>query len=262
MTNHKLLTNLSVAILGGASDGDPAAFFAKESGWANLEGIEFFESGVDIPEVALTIGADATNDVANIVTLFGAMSNLTPAQAADERLWVTITLGDHWEYAKSRYPIASAGVGGAKRSIETRSPAEQLKDSQRNWLRSHFFAGTARVRVRDNAVSRLWWLGHYASRFADYPLEDVLYRLIGPNQDVARTLLTDRPWIASSPHLAKAVMGILMDDDKFGKHDDERQAFRRFVKRLDLLAGRRVLGYLSVAELRKELEVIYYDEMK
>ena len=261
MSNLKLLTNQSVAILGAASDADPASFLKKTNGWEGLEGVEFFDSNVSLPTVSLTNGPDASNDIENIVALMGAMSALTPAQAADERLWVTLTLGEYWDYAKSRYPISNAGIGGAKRKVETRTPAELLKESQKNWLRSHFFAGTARVRVRDNALSRLWWMGHYASRFNSYPLDDVLWRLIGPSQDVARTLLTDRPWIASSPNLANAVMGILMDDDKFGTRPDERYAFRRFVKGLDLLAGRRVLGYLSVSDLRSELEALYYKEM-
>jgi len=261
MSNLQLLTNKSVSILGHCAEASPQEFVNKSHGCAEVDGLEFFESEIEHQAVGLRLGDDVSHDIENIVTLFGAMSSLTPSQAADERLWVTLTLGDYWEYAKSRYPLSSAGLGGAKREFETRSPAELLDAAQKNWLRSHYFAGTPRVRVRDSAVSRLWWMGHYASRFANYPLEDVLYRLIGPNQDVARTLLSDRPWIASSPHLSEAVMGILMDDAKFGTRQSERYAFRNFVKGLDLLAGRRVLGYLSVAELRHELEELYYKAM-
>lgn len=107
-------------------------------------------------------------------------------------------------------------------------------------------------------------MAHYAHGFEGHEAADVLEVLIGDNQDVMRTLVSDRPWISSSPNLATAIIEILMEDTTFKKRsqDEQRYGLRRFLRHVDLLAGRRVLGYLPVAELKAELTPEYYLKMR
>jgi hypothetical protein len=260
----KLLTELSLAILQNHAGQHPDVFLAKPNPLDGLDGIEYFESPVTHNAVQLLPGSDVTHDFVNAQKLFSALPGLTPSQAADPRLWTTLSLTAYWDYAKSRYPITGAGLFGRLRKNDLRTQAERLAEAQQNWVRSHYFAGTPRVRLRDNAISRLWWMAHYANGFPGHNSSEVLEVLIGPNQDVMRTLVSDRPWISSSPNLATAIIEILLEDSTFAKRpaEERRYGFRRFLRHVDLLAGRRVLGYLPVADLKAELTPEYFAKMK
>lgn len=264
MTKLQVLTAASVSVLRNEAGGHPAQFLGKESALEGIVGLELFESPIDFRYSALSLGEQTEHDIANALTLFKSMPSLTAAQAADERLWVTLTLGRYWEYATSRFPISAVGLFGRQRKGETRSVAERLAEAQQNWIKEHYFAGSPRIRLRGNAVSRLWWMAHYSSGFEGFTTEEVMNRLLGKSQDLMRTLVFDRPWIASSPHLARAVIEILMNDTTFDSlpGDSRRHGFREFVMQIDLLAGRRVLSYLSTEDLVKELQPIYVASMK
>ena len=264
MTKLRLLTAASVSVLRNVAGPHPAQFLGKADALEGVEGLELFESPIDFRYAALATGEGTGNDIENALTLFKSMPSLTPAQAADERLWVTLTLGRYWGYATSRFPISEAGLFGRQRKGETRSLSDRLAEAQQNWIKEHYFAGSPRIRLRGNAVSRLWWMAHYSSGFESYSTEEVMNRLIGKSQDLMRTLVFDRPSIASSPNLARAVIEILMNDSAFDKLPGEkrRHGFREFVMQIDLLAGRRVLSFLTTEELVKELQPIYAASMK
>lgn len=264
MTKLRLLTATSISVLRNEAGSYPAQFLAKADALEGIEGLELFESPIDFRFSALVPGPGTENDIANALSLFDSMPSLTPAQAADERLWVTLTVGRYWEYATSRFPITSVGLFGRERKGESRSIADRLVEAQQNWVKEHFFAGSPRIRLRGNAVSRLWWMAHYSSGFDGFTTEQVMNRLIGNSQDLMRTLVFDRPWIASSPQLAQAVIEILMNDEEFDKLSGEkrRHGFRDFVMQIDLLAGRRVLSFLTTQDLVKELLPIYRTSMK
>lgn len=264
MTKLRVLTASSVSVLRNVAGSQPAQFLSKDDALESIEGLELFESPIDFRFAALAPGSGTEHDIANALTLFKSLPTLTPAQAADERLWVTLTLGRYWEYATSRFPITEVGLFGRQRQGEARSLADRLAEAQQNWIKEHYFAGSPRIRLRGNAVSRLWWVAHYSSGFEGYTTEQVLNRLMGTSQDLMRTLVFDRPWIASSPHLARAVIEILMSDSTFDKlpGKQRRHGFRDFVMQIDLLAGRRVLSFLTTEELVKELKPIYVASMK
>lgn len=264
MTKLRVLTAASVSVLRNVAGSQPAQFLGKADALEGIEGLELFETPIDFRYSELTPGEQTEHDIENALTLFKTMPSLTPAQAADERLWVTLTLGRYWEYATSRFPISAVGLFGRQRKGETRSVADRLAEAQQNWIKEHYFAGSPRIRLRGNAVSRLWWVAHYSSGFEGYSTEEVMTRLMGKSQDLMRTLVFDRPWIASSPQLARAVIEILMNDTGFDSLPGEkrRHGFRDFVMQIDLLAGRRVLSFLSTEELVKELQPIYAASMK
>jgi hypothetical protein len=260
----KLLTDASLAILQDHAGKHPKDFLSAIDPLEGLGGLENFDAPVEHVVVDLIQGSDVANDFANALSLFAALPGLTPSQAADPRLWTTLTLKDYWAYATSRYPITGAGLFGRLRANDQRTQAERQADAHQNWVKTHYFAGTPRIRLRDNAVSRLWWMAHYANGFPGHEASEILEVLIGGNQDVMRTLVSDRPWLSSSPNLATAVIEILLEDETFTKRpaEERRYGFRRFLRHVDLLAGRRVLGYLPVADLKAELTPEYFVKMK
>lgn len=260
--NLEILSSASLAILQNHASSSPKRFLEQTSGVEGLEGIEYFSTKIQSKPVDLVFGAKvkgAKADGQNALIFFESLPGLTPAQAADPRLWATLCLRDYWDYARSRYPLSEAGLFGRERKNETRSKDERIAEAQQTWIRTHYFASTARIRLRDNALARLWWIAYYAQGFESHSVESIMNVLTVPNQDVLRTLVSDRPWLASSPNSATAVIELLLDDSDYSQRnsDANRINFRNFVKELDLVAGRRVLEMLSVEELKNEFAPIY-----
>ena len=108
------------------------------------------ESGVATPGLAERLITDAkrpsSTDVDNALKVYGALSELTPHQASIERMWVYLCHNDCPQYVAARW------LG--------RRPEED--DDAVREVRNHFFAVGNRALIRDNAVSRLWWLGKIA----------------------------------------------------------------------------------------------------
>lgn len=89
----------------------------------------------EVPD--LTLSSDASHDVQNAIRLHAWISELTPIQASDHRLWGYLSHGPFFEYTKIRFPF---GAGDAAENI-----------------RSHWFASKG---LRRNALSRLWLAAH------------------------------------------------------------------------------------------------------
>jgi hypothetical protein len=263
MTNLEILTTASVAVLRHYAQSDPQGFLSQTSPLDAINGMKTFASPVSLRFAPLSLGTGTDSDISNAKIIYQSLVGITPAQAADERLWVTLVVRDYWDYSRSRFPLSEAGLFGRKKQGDTRSVDERLAEAKRNWIVEHYFAGTPRVRLRGNAVARLWWMAHYANGFESYTQDQILQRLAGGSQDLIRTLVYDRPAISSSPNLASAVIQLLMEDDEFDGRTGEqrRHGFRAFVKDIDLLAGRRVLSFLSKDALVDELKPLYMRSM-
>ncbi|MDD5199832.1 MAG: DUF6339 family protein [Terrimicrobiaceae bacterium] len=96
--------------------------------------------------------------------IFQWLSNLTPVQAADERLWVLLTHSTFSEYVHKRW-------GDSLERSE--KPTELILD---RW----FFRGIGLRRLFHNGISRLWWFGwvtHDNQRANPFELTDALLSL-------------------------------------------------------------------------------------
>ena len=172
---------------------------------------------------------ETNGDRNNVFAMHQAFSTLSPAVATDERVWVSLAFGPLREYSDARWSMS-------------RHSAD--KSSLSKGLLSKRFAATSRIRWRENAISRLWWLGHYAESFNELDsskVADVMFM----NSDALYNLL-GRPAIANDRQLAWHVISVV-HSYYFGdvKREFDRNNFRRFLKELDLRSGRFIMGALD-----------------
>ena len=183
-------------------------------------------------------GSDLETDKTNVSIVFQALRDLTPAQATDERLWATLALKHLSAYATARWPI----------------PSDEKKIS--GHITSHWLCKAgARSRTRDNAVSRLWWMGRIVHQMDEWEPDDIVSILF--NNSDYRANIVERSSSSSSPVVVSAILFITKEafaaDISF-----KRSSFRNFMKEVNYQAGRSNLAALSSTQLIELLKPIYY----
>jgi hypothetical protein len=176
-------------------------------------------------------------DRQNIITIYKAMSGLTRAQATDERLWTTLALKDFKDYALARWPLSNN------------------KDEWPSKIRNHWLCeADVRSRVRNNAISRLWWMGHLAFRLDDMQPEIVAEVLL-KNSDFSVQVL-GRNTAVSSKNASTAILKVTKDalDKGLAFH---RVSFREFMKRINFHAGRSNFAAMTMEQLTSLFSKIY-----
>lgn len=87
----------------------------------------------------------ASTDAENAILVYSYLPQLTRAQAADERLWITLAHTTYWTYVRARW-------------------GEQEIDKVRNTVLLHWFVPRiGKASLRSQAISRLWWAAHLTS---------------------------------------------------------------------------------------------------
>ena len=126
----------------------------------NLSTVNFNASINECPKLFLPEGfsQEENKDLENCKLLASSFSGLSASLATDERLWATLCFRECSEYSRTRWSISRA-----------KTPVNHVQD--------HWFARTSRNRMRDNSVSRLWWMSHIASRVQGSSIDDVLKTL-------------------------------------------------------------------------------------
>lgn len=86
-------------------------------------------------------GQGRLNDAENALKIYAYLGRLTRTQAADLRLWVTLTHTIFWDYCLKRWPAA---------------------EKSSDYVLEHWFEkrGGGLAALRRNAISRLWWAAH------------------------------------------------------------------------------------------------------
>ena len=117
------------------------------------EDIELFETNFDFDEsIALDLPGNSEStsalDIRNCAKVRQVLPDLTRADAFDERLWVTLAMGQFHSYTLARW-----GDG-----LTPKSP----KDDLLKFYRNHIVVLSARDRWRNQSISRLWWQSEYA----------------------------------------------------------------------------------------------------
>jgi hypothetical protein len=195
-------------------------------------GLTFIESEYDVNlEQGLLMSshgvANRELDAMNAERMLAALPTLSPADATDERLWVTLALGAYREYMLDRWPKDSSDLG--------------------NHVVNHVFASTARGRERDHAIARLWWSGYYVRRFAPREMGATLQAFFS-NSDLSVQLL-GRPNLATVSPIARAALLVFRTYFLDQGVSYSRKGVRSLLEGLDFLAGRRALGVLSENEV-------------
>ncbi len=198
------------------------------------------ESHVDAESLAgqLSLGDTGkpyATDLDNALTVYLALQRLSRHQASEERLWTYLCHVECSEYVSQRWL--------AKRPDQADVAVKKVCN--------HFFARGNRALIRDNGISRLWWLGCIAHRVdREQPsrfLEILLHR-----QDV-RSALIERPTVSMNGHVLRGIYAVMRD---YWQHDRslfERETFRSWMVALNRQGGVLLLDSLPCHALDRLL---------
>ena len=183
----------------------------------------FRESKVEGPAFSDRLIIDdkrpSETDAENALIVYNSLSGLTAHQASIERMWVYLCHCDCRKYVAARWL--------------NRRPNND-SDAVRE-VRNHFFAVGNRALIRDNGVSRLWWLGKISHDVApDDPrafLTILLHR-----QDV-RSALIERPSVSMNRGLLREIYTVMREHWVNGGALFERDAFRSWMVALNRRGG-------------------------
>lgn len=175
-------------------------------------------------------------DARNAMLVYRKLEKLTPQQASDERLWAYLCHMECPEYVAQRW-------------LEKRPGTDE--EAARKVL-NHFFVRGNRALIRDNGLSRLWWLGFIAHEVEpDDPkafLDLLLHR-----QDV-RSALIERPSVSMNRRVLRSIYKVMRSYWENDKALFEREAFRGWMIRLNRLGGFVLLDALPEQRLAVLLE--------
>ena len=181
------------------------------------------EAKMPAPSLAgnLTVGErqPSDSDVDNALLVFGELSQLTPHQASIERMWVYMCHCECPQYVAARW-------------LKER-PEDPKKAA--NDVRNHFFAGGTRALIRDNGVSRLWWLGKTANEISPEDPREFLTILLY-RQDV-RSALIERPSISMNKRLLRGIYNVMQEHWHDGRKLFVRDVFRSWMVALNRRGG-------------------------
>lgn len=180
-------------------------------------------------------GTPYTTDLENALTVYVALERLSRHQASEERLWTYFCHVECPEYVSGRWL--------ARRPD---NPDVAIKR-----VHNHFFARGNRALIRDNGVSRLWWLGYIAHQVdRQHPrrfLEILLHR-----QDV-RSALIERPTVSMNAHVLKRIYAVMRDHWENDRSLFARDTFRSWMVALNRKGGVLLLDSLPNSVLDRLL---------
>lgn len=224
----------TISILNPISAYKPLSELIKENSLNLVESEYLLAEGVSLlmPEGN---NWEENKDRENAQIVYGALKNFKISYASDERFWVTLAFGEFFEYTKKRWQP----VNGSK---------EEISKS----LRNHWFAPTNRSRWRDQSISRLWWVGHFAHSIPGLEAEkvfDVLYL----NSELINSFL-GHPRTISSKRLSAILLDLLHHYYfSYPKKSFNREQFRLWMHLIDLRGGKINFDTLQDEYLRTEL---------
>ena len=180
-------------------------------------------------------------DLQNALLIHTALPGMLPALATDERLWATLALGVYRDYSITRW-----------------LPEKADSEQHRKYASNHIFGSTTRDFWRNQSVARLWWMHRYATQLSPSDPQKALSLLL-LNSDIVSQVL-GKPSIGTAKNLAQAIFEVAHDSLIANKtHEYRRDAFRMFMRHIDLLAGRTLFNALSASELKPSVKALFED---
>lgn len=205
------------------------------------------QSTIDSPSFAAVLtlpeGSPGTADRESALRVYGSLRMLTPQQASDERLWTYLCHAECREYVANRWLLPR--------------PTNDVHAAQR--VRNHFFARDNRALIRDNGMSRLWWLGFIAHEVEPSDPSAFLERLLH-RQDV-RSALIERPSVSMNRRVLRGINSVMQTYWREDRTLFERDCFRSWMIGLNRRGGvvlldallEEPLNYLLKSEARRAL---------
>ena len=181
------------------------------------------EANLPAPALSGSLAVDEkqppATDVDNALLVYRELPGLTPHQASIERMWVHMCHCECPKYVTARW---------------LNQRPEKHEDAVKK-VRNHFFAGGSRALIRDNGVSRLWWLGKTANEIAPHDPREFLTILLY-RQDV-RSALMERPSISMNKRLLGGIYNVMQEHWHDGRRLFEREVFRSWMVALNRRGG-------------------------
>ncbi len=181
------------------------------------------------------------NEVKRCITVYETLKNLTPQQATDERVWTYLTHFTFWDYARIRW-----------------TPLPKDHDKKIQSIKSHFFLSGVRGMVRDNSISRLWWMAYVCDRVKNCSLEKALNALLYM-EDVRKEIMERATFCRSEPILNALMKALVKSHESTDKKLHDRETFRQLSKQLNRIGGKLVLDSLKQTNLDTLVESIIKD---
>lgn len=178
----------------------------------------------------------------NCIVMLNALPDLTPYQAADERLWVMLSHTVLLPHARARWPIPSK------------------PDEATAHILTHFFGQTQRQLERDNVGARLWWMAHLCSRVKAMQLKQALDVFLF-RSDV-RANIVERPTTSQCVAVFSALLTKLDKSYNGKKKLFERATFRSLMIHLNGLGGYKLLDALDAKTIENLLDELVSTRLK
>ncbi len=199
----------------------------------NLTLIEGYSFDHNINLVISNEGKQENNDYTNAGLVYQALPGLSPAEATDERLWVTLCLNQFRAYMNARWPKIDDG--------------------------KHYFVSVNgsiyRNLTRNNGISRLWWT-HYNSKKITSDNKDLTTFFF--NDIDRRQQAIERTTSTSSKNVLKSIFEIVNEQNNTGKKYN-RDHYRDFMKKVSFIGKRKSLPSLDEKNLKKNLLKLYLE---
>ena len=199
----------------------------------------FRETTIEAPSLAgklkFSDKKPSETDAENALIVYSSLQELTPHQASIERMWVYLCHFDCPHYVSSRWV-----------SRDCKDESLTIREIQ-----NHFFVNGNRGLIRDNGISRLWWLGKIAHEVDPDSPEEFL-KLLLYRQDV-RSALIERPSVSMNRRLLRAIYYVMREHWKNGGELFERDKFRNWMRGLNRKGGIILLDSLPDAPLNRLL---------
>lgn len=169
-------------------------------------------------------------EINNSLHVWQALPSLTPALAAQNRVWTRLSHVECLDYARRRW------LEHARNGTEVKA------------IRTHFFANTLTRYRDDNAISRLWWNAHIAHEIWPENPENALGLLL-KSADI-RQALVERPWITSRRPVARGIFRLMEARPSVMREEN----FRELMITINRLGAGIAFEVLSDGQIDKFLE--------
>ncbi len=255
---QKMLTQDSVEVLRAEARKDYKLIFEKFDDLVERHQLKLIDSPFDLSGIKFVmptgIYQETNGDNENCTLVYEKLDNLTAAQATDERFWVTAGFTVGKEYAMARWnfkeEVDEAEADGPQPLVANKN----IVQSNTSNLINHWFCVTPRNRMRDHAISRLWWMGYIARR-VDPKNPEAIYKSLFFNSAFRSDLLERN----TSANAVNVVIAVLKIAQEYSKQDMpyERDKFRGFMKQVDFIGKRTSLPSMNDVQLIEILEPEY-----
>ena len=198
---------------------------------------------VDLARLNETDVQSNETDADNAPTIRNALPKLSPARAADHRLWASVNCFALLPYTINRW------------DQQTSPKAPRNTDEERKireWVQEHYLGHGSEMK-KYNASSRLWWLTEMTQRAAPYSKHSAerLLPAMANNVEMYHQLL-DRPYLASNPRIVASIYDLALTPGN--DYLRKRPYPNRMLQALNIKAAAVSLGALTDDSLKAAVE--------